>query len=900
MADFEFSNDELENNSEIATNLFRDYKLHFMREEIRSNLQRFEWLPVREQLNEDKLEKFQPVKYLKNIFKETGASVLIVAGAAGCGKTKLLYEFAKDNKKDTCFFVHWQATSASRASLMEEFERLPAKPHYFLFDDVDQNPKKAALLANDLLALNARVVLAVRDEQDLLKFLKDFSIEKFEILKLKKMENLAELLEFVSEPWLTPENKEKILTLAVGNPEILSLVCDVIEQQKQQAHDFEVVEFLNSIPDREALLQKIMQFIETAAEPPALEFITRAVLFQGINRSSAYCKANFRYYIKLRSLNYFYVQQDRLFFKPALLGEYIARQVLFPGNELSPIFSQLIDDAEFDQLESIISSLKMLHQHDPLPGIWDALGLVLASTNNKSMDDVQLARLILFFDELFKAPKIVFDSVENIFELKMNAAEPELINQLAIFFAENGIHQSAARTWETLLEIARNQNYEGWLTVCYNNLGQVYLHLNDYDNAIECYHLALDRFEASDTVSGVIQSLVNISQIYQKKGEWERSVEVLKKAIKQYEKIKDTRGAARTLINIAQLYRNHNQLDQAIIHYEATRSYLKKIGDTKRLAQVYGNLGLISKSRNDLDAAVEYFSKAIAAARQIEDDRTLAYSYNNLALVYQEKGDFDQAIEYYQLSIKELTAINDSKSRSLALSNLAQIYHSKNDWDNALQSYEKVLEFKRQTNDRQGIAETVNSMGNIFQAKEDWQTAADYYIQAARQADLLEEPVLATLLGNLGLVLQKQQKYHEAVNAFRKAAEYMLKGDDLSGLAKTYGNLGLTYFLMKKYPKAITLLNEVLFFYLKEKTTHNVREVSRILSEIQNLMDKNEFNKIADKALNNAARLGINWQNRRILSSAEVKKILNQLKLKKKQRQTKPDEPEKSETPAAD
>lgn len=885
--------EEKENNLGSQASSFVEYTQFFMREEIRSGLQRFDWVEVRKQQVGDKIEEIEPVKYLKKILKEKKASIIILSGEAGSGKTKLLYEFARDDKKNNCFFANWNNAGTTKVKLAEEFKQVAAPIKYLVLDDVDQNPKKAIQFCIDLLSINEHFILATRNEKKIIDYLKDFRIDSYYLFELNKMENLADLLEFVSDPWLTSEIKEKLCSIVDGNPEILFLAYDVIQQQIQQSNEFEVIEFLNNINKREDLLKKISNSIENQAETEALEFIARSTMYQGIDRSSSYCKSNFRYYIKLRALNYFYVQQDKLYFKPALLGEYISEQLLFPGNEIADSFGKLIDDASANQLIKIISSLIILDKSFSLPVIKDAVGLVLASTQKKSMDDVEIVRLALYCYELFKAPKIILDSVENIFELDISTAEPELINQLAIFFAENGIYESAARAWESLLEVARNLNYEGWLTVCYNNLGQVYQHLGDYDNAIECYHLAHDRFEVNGMFSGMIQSLLSIGQLYQKKGEWERSIEVFKKAIKHYERTKDANGAARTHINIAQLYKNHQQLDKAVIHYQTARSYLKRTGDKKRLAQVYGNLGLINKNRSDFDAATEYFSKAIEAAQAIDDSRTLAYSYNNLALVYQEKGDTEEAITNYQLSIKELMQIDDLKSLSLALSNLAQIYYTKNDWDNALLQYEKALGNKRKIKDKKGVIEAYHKIGDVYQAKEKWEKAADFYIKAARRADLMDEADLAMLLGNLGVVLQKQGKYNEAINAYRKAAEFMVKNEDLTGLAKTYGNMGLTYFQMKKNQKAITLLNEVLFFYLKEKTAHNIREVSRILAEIQTIMSKKEFDKIADNALNNVVKHGIYWQDKEIMTSQEARKILNNAKLKKKQRQSDKNKAEK-------
>jgi len=228
--------------------------------------------------------------------------------------------------------------------------------------------------------------------------------------------------------------------------------------------------------------------------------------------------------------------------------------------------------------------------------------------------------------------------------------------------------------------------------------------------------------------------------------------------------------------------------------------------------------------------------------------------------------------------------LKDIKGLSLALNNLALIYQSQNEWDQAFQFHQRALAVRERLADQTEIAETLSNLGIVAQEKEDWQRAESFYQQAILVLKEINGEENARIYGNLGIVYQKQHKYDEAIEVFQQACVLMNKSDRLDEMAKTYAHIGLTYFRKGEYEQAIAILIQVLFFFLNQKMPDDVKEVTQVLKQIQNAMDDNKFNEVADQVMKKIETEGIHWLERIVMSGKDAKKLIERLKQRKVKR----------------
>jgi len=847
----------------------------------------FDWLPTREQYVSGNIESIDVVSEIAALMKNNNAPFLIISGASGSGKTRAIYEFARTQKKNSCYFANWNDDFIDPAEIAESFQRLPSAKKFIILDDVHLNPRKAVQFCLRVASAKVKFILLTRYLKDLTEVLKEFRVESYRTFELNSMENIAELLTIKSADYLNVEIKQRLLQIASKNPQILALAHEFSQFKIKENSSFDVLKFLSKISDSSVLLQAIYQDIYQQFGAPGIELIARSVMLQGIHRSHPFCKKTFRSYVKLRNLRYFYVINDIIHFRPALLGEFIAQNFYFPTGEINPAFHELIASSEPNELMTMLSLLLLFYKKFRSISFKTAGALILASAGIKSLKDNEIARLCLRFYDGFRDAQLIKNTVPNLMELKLHTSEPELFNQLAIFYAEIGAYESAARNWEKLLELAREKELPGWITVAYSNLGLVYQKLQDWDNALECYQLAHERFEATGATDGSIQNLINMAHIFQQKGDAEKAIDHFKKAVRDSERTKNHQRTANLYLTLANFYKKNNQTNEAILHLQSARSFFNKANDPQGSARVCGHLGMIYKTKRDLDAAQKYFKKAIEEAQKIDNVETVARSYNNLALIYQQQGKADLAIDSYQRAAEKLRQIDDLENLFLTLINLAQIHEAQKNWEDALTFYKQALEIQEQIGDPKQLAENYFRIAEILVQLEDWQQAVLAYEKGLEFHEPERDQLAAKIFANMAFAYQQLNLQDRAITFYKEALAKMANLNDTELVAKTKSQLAMSLFENQNSGAAISNLMEVLFFYLHNQSEQNIREIISAFDKIQNSLDSSEFNKLSDEAMNRVIKTGIVWNERTILPPDEMKKIVEQFKERRKKRNRK-------------
>ncbi|NOZ62763.1 MAG: tetratricopeptide repeat protein [Calditrichaeota bacterium] len=844
----------------------------------------FDWLPTREQYVSGNIEPIDVVREIAALMKNNSAPFVIIFGASGSGKTRAIYEFAHTQKKNSCYFANWNDDAIDAVELSESFQRLPSAKKFIILDDVHLNPRKAVQFCLRVVSAKVKFILLTRYLQDLTDVLKEFRVESYRTFELNSLENIGELLTVKNADYLNVEIKQRLLQIANKNPQILALAHEFIQFKIKENNAFDVLKFLSKISDSADLLQAIYRDIYEQFGAPGIEFIARSVMLQGIHRSHPFCKKTFRSYVKLRNLRYFYVTNDIIHFRPELLGEFIAQNFYFPMGEINPAFHELVASSEPNELMTILSLLLLFYKKFRANTFKTAAALILASAGIKSISNTETAKLCIRFYHGFRDAQLIKNTVPNLLELKLHASEPELFNQVAIFYAEIGAHESAARNWEKLLELAREKELPGWVTVAYSNLGLVYQKLQDWDNSLECYRLAHERFQSTGAIAASIQSLINMAQVFQQKGDAEKAIDHFKNAVRESERTKNHQRTANLYLTLANFYKKQNQQNEAIIHLQSARSFFNKANDPQGSARVCGHLGMIFKARRDLEAANEYFKKAIEEAQKANDIKTAAQSYNNLALVYQQQRETEAAVEAYQQAAEKFRQIDDLQSLFLTQINLAQILEAGNKGEEALAYYKKALGIQEQLGDQKLLADNYFHIAELHLQLKDWQQAIIAYEKGLEYPEPENDRFAAKIYANMAFAYQQINLQGRAIQFYEEALTKMTESDDLELIAKTKSQLAMSLFANQNFGAAISLLMEVLFYYLHQQREQNVREIIAAFDQIQNSMKKSEFNELSDGEMNRVLKTGIVWHERTILPTADTKKIVEQFKQRREKR----------------
>ncbi len=173
---------------------------------------------------------------------------------------------------------------------------------------------------------------------------------------------------------------------------------------------------------------------------------------------------------------------------------------------------------------------------------------------------------------------------------------------------------------------------------------------------------------------------------------------------------------------------------------------------------------------------------------------------------------------------------------------IARTYTSQKVFDKAL----FYLEKQKQFHDKKNIIDpaTNSELGNVYFNKKEYNVAYKYYEEAYNfeKNHLKRNHSLGFLVGNMGLVLFRQEKYEDALQKYEESKLYFEKSNSKRDLINANSNIAQLYTKKQEYTKAISIAKEAYTEAKKIKDYPLILELGNLLATIyETLNDKTEL-----------------------------------------------------------
>ncbi|MCC6723894.1 MAG: tetratricopeptide repeat protein, partial [Saprospiraceae bacterium] len=180
------------------------------------------------------------------------------------------------------------------------------------------------------------------------------------------------------------------------------------------------------------------------------------------------------------------------------------------------------------------------------------------------------------------------------------------------------------------------------------NIGTLYAHLYNYDEAIKRYESVLGQF--SDVLDPKTNTVVfnNMGNIYLTSDNPQTALDYFKKANKL---ASDHQFADLQAYSYAQLSRTKialEDLEEAKQDALSAQSFYEKTGAVSGRQINLLNLSKIAYSDANYELALEHALQSANLSKQIKDDASEIKAYKLLALIFKQMGDFAMAYEYQE------------------------------------------------------------------------------------------------------------------------------------------------------------------------------------------------------------------------------------------------------------
>jgi len=297
----------------------------------------------------------------------------------------------------------------------------------------------------------------------------------------------------------------------------------------------------------------------------------------------------------------------------------------------------------------------------------------------------------------------------------------------------------------------------------YNNIGEVYLNIKDYTNAI----IFLKKAEKIDERNIIIK--LNIAKYYSE-------IHAIDMAFLYYDKVIE--------IDESNYYAKYNAGLLALNEnkYLEAENYLKSaINDNQNSSELYNNLGIVYNKLNNSIKSIKYFDMSISI------NATNDLAYFNKATVLEKNNRLEEAIENY----KKAKYLNDKNV--IYKYNLANLFFKQNAYSKAIELLENCIQLDSE------FVNAYNLLGMIYMNNDNYNKSKEYFMTC-----IILDSGAHESYNNLGLLYLQKKEFINAEIQFKTSISIK------ANFPKYYFNMAICYREMNCFPLFEEYINKAI------------------------------------------------------------------------------------------
>jgi len=343
-------------------------------------------------------------------------------------------------------------------------------------------------------------------------------------------------------------------------------------------------------------------------------------------------------------------------------------------------------------------------------------------------------------------------------------------NEIGLIQEESGFFEQAIYHFERALDLLNELEEFNKLVQVLNNIGNVYLQINDIEHSYESYQNALNiaerenlEFEAIKSASNLVETLLDLR-------DYDRIKKILLHNTKFFEQKNDIYGMIQTLIKYGKFYylMGEDNYEASYEKFQQALRLIDKIQDNISLYikahlewECYLYLGLLAITwDNDIEAE-SFLLKSLEAIRTFEfrDNIKEGLVLENLANLFTLKGEDQKAIDYYYISLDIYEKFGDKAKVAKIKHEIGKIFYEfLQDSIKSIQFLEEALEIYEDLNFTIKAAELTSFLGDIYEKNEEFELAVSFYTRAKNHYLELEDDINSSILEKKIKRLNQNQK----------------------------------------------------------------------------------------------------------------------------------------------
>lgn len=322
-----------------------------------------------------------------------------------------------------------------------------------------------------------------------------------------------------------------------------------------------------------------------------------------------------------------------------------------------------------------------------------ALGLAQKIQFNKGI--IQAIFNLAYYQDRFRYD---FQTAEKYYSKGIELAKKEknlaleafgLVDYAAVLRKQNKYKQALAITKQTLAIYSELKDTTK-LTIVYNDLGNTYKNLNQFEQSIQALLKLLQLAQNTNNQKLIAGAYINIGVCYDGNGDYELALKNYLSAIEPAKASDEKNYIASNYGNIGEAYINLKQFDSGIYYLKKALKLHELQQEPRDVALLLGNIASANNVMHNYSEAVNNGRRSITLAKEVNDVEIEAYGYLYIGVAFQGLKNLSAAKENFLLAEKLIDTVNITSYEMQVYSKLSDYYATIKDYENAFNYYHKL------------------------------------------------------------------------------------------------------------------------------------------------------------------------------------------------------------------
>jgi tetratricopeptide (TPR) repeat protein len=261
-----------------------------------------------------------------------------------------------------------------------------------------------------------------------------------------------------------------------------------------------------------------------------------------------------------------------------------------------------------------------------------------------------------------------------------------------------------------------------------------------WEDAIRSGRQALDSARLLGSDASVSQFAHNLGIIYQHRGEIEEARQLYQESLDIKKKLGKQSGIANSLHELGRLAQSQGEIEEARRLYQESLDIAKKLGDQGGIANTLNQLAMLAQSQGEVEEARRFYQESLDIKKKLGKQSGIANSLHNLGTLAQDQGELEEARRLYQEGLDIAKKLGDQRVIASTLHQLGRLAQDQGEVEGARRLYQESLDIKKKLGNKSGIANSLHQLGRLAEGQGDFGEAQRLFSEALAIFERLKSP----------------------------------------------------------------------------------------------------------------------------------------------------------------